>query len=224
MGSVIRFVRRHARTSATGRDSTTGTRAAHSVIKFAVAPAALARSVIKIGAHHSAGMLSRCHHFETAEAPAPMSAAMLSREDQSSMIERNEVRSDMPSHLGHLVLKRKAILSCDYDSAFGKNTAMPERMSETEEKAAFIRRVKIAREARFPTQTPMLTLLEIEQGTYKQYETRTPLPHRLIPKFCAACGVSLEWLLTGEGQGPKQLEFLEVKPTRARARQKRRAA
>jgi hypothetical protein len=93
-------------------------------------------------------------------------------------------------------------MSCDDLGTFGEIPAMPDRMSETEEKAAFIGRVRAAREARFPTQKPMLTILGIEQGTYKQYETRTPLPYRFIPKFCAACGVSIEWLLTGEGEGP----------------------
>jgi hypothetical protein len=56
--------------------------------------------------------------------------------------------------------------------------------------------------ARFDTQKPMCVILGLEQGTYKQYEIRTPLPHRYIPKFCAAAGVTMEWLLTGEGKGP----------------------
>jgi transcriptional regulator with XRE-family HTH domain len=84
---------------------------------------------------------------------------------------------------------------------------MADRMSETEEKLAFINRVKQARKQRFETQKPICTILEIDQGTYKQYETRTALPHRYIPKFCAATGVSIEWLLTGEGQGPPQPEY-----------------
>lgn len=104
---------------------------------------------------------------------------------------------------------------------------MSDRMSETEEKLAFIRRTKAAREARFPEgQKPMLTILGVEQGTYKQYETRTPLPHRYIPKFCAATGVSLDWLLTGEGKGPRVEGFIRHVPKRTRAtgRSKTRAA
>lgn len=99
-----------------------------------------------------------------------------------------------------------------------------DRMSETEEKAAFIRRTKLAREARFPTQNPMLVILGVEQGTYKQYETRTPLPHRFIPKFCAATGVSLEWLLTGEGRGPAVTPIPQSVPKRATKRHRRTAA
>lgn len=101
---------------------------------------------------------------------------------------------------------------------------MPDRMSETEEKAAFIRRTRLAREARYETQKPMLTILGIEQGTYKQYETRTPLPHRFIPKFCAATGVSVEWLLTGEGEGPAQIEYPRLVPKKVRPRKRNRAA
>lgn len=140
------------------------------------------------------------------------------------MINRKEVISDMPFDLGQLVLKRKAILSCDCGPSVGENAPMTDRMSETEEKLAFIRRVKNARMARFPTQNPMLTILGVEQGTYKQYEVRTPLPHRLIPKFCAACGISVDWLLTGEGQGPVQVENLVQKKPRAVVSRKRTRA
>lgn len=90
-----------------------------------------------------------------------------------------------------------------YDTGIDSlDNADMDRMSETEEKLSFIGRVRAARMARFATQKPMLTILGVDQGTYKQYEKRTPLPHRYIPKFCAATGVSMEWLLTGEGQGP----------------------
>lgn len=82
---------------------------------------------------------------------------------------------------------------------------MSERMSETEEKLAFIRRVRLAREARFDSQHPMCVILGIDQGTYKQYETRTELPNKYIPKFVAATGVSFEWLHTGEGKGPENM-------------------
>lgn len=96
---------------------------------------------------------------------------------------------------------------------------MADRMTETEEKAAFISRTRAAREARFDTQGPMLTILGVPQGTYKQYETRTPLPYRFIPKFCAACGVTMEWLLTGEGRGPVAIP-LPSKRERAPAKSK----
>jgi hypothetical protein len=101
----------------------------------------------------------------------------------------------MAEALGPLVLNVKANMSCDIGAENHKDGSM-DRMSETEETAAFISRVRSAREARFPDQKPMLVILDLDQGTYKQYETRTPLPRRYIPKFCAACGVTVEWLLT----------------------------
>lgn len=131
----------------------------------------------------------------------------------------------MEATIGQSVLDCKAKVSYDYERAVGDNLAMADRMSETEEKAAFIRRTRQAREARYGSQRPMLTILGVDQGTYKQYETRTPLPHRHIPKFCAATGVSLEWLLTGEGKGgPVAVEYPKEVPKRARKPQRRRAA
>lgn len=114
-------------------------------------------------------------------------------------------------------------MSYDNPARNRDNLAMADRMSETEEKLAFIGRVRAAREARFPTQRPMLTILGIDQGTYKQYERRTPLPLRFIPKFCAATGVEIEWLLTGEGVGPK-VEALPTPRKRTAKRAKQRAA
>lgn len=126
------------------------------------------------------------------------------------------VSSDMPDILGPIVLNVKADLSYDLEPAGGDTPVMADRMSESEEKAAFIGRVKEARMARFLTQKPICALLDLDQGTYKQYESRTPLPHRLIPKFVAATGVSYEWLLTGEGQGPIVLEH--IRPERKQRR------
>jgi hypothetical protein len=116
--------------------------------------------------------------------------------------------------LGQKVLVFKSKVSHDNASQHGISTAMADKLSESEQKLAFINRVRTARMARFPTQRPMLTILDIEQGTYKWYESRTPLPHRYIPKFCAATGVSIEWLLTGEGPGPIAAES----PVRKRGR------
>ena len=109
----------------------------------------------------------------------------------------------MSTPIGQFVPTFKANTSRDCEHTAWDNVSMT-RMSETEETLSFIRRVKQAREAAFETQRPMLTILGLEQGTYKQYESRTPLPHRFIPKFCAATKVSMEWLLTGEGQGPPE--------------------
>lgn len=234
MGMVLRFeARRHGRASAGSRLTTL--REANSVKRSGVTPPVFPVPESTIDCHHSGGMLSRCHHLVIADAGAPVSADIASRAPtrdpqalqdfscQRSITARNESGSDVGAmdasvtaeSLGRIVLKSKAILSHDCGQSFQDYPAAMARMSETEERLAFVRRVRMAREARFATQGPMLILLEIDQGTYKQYESRTPLPHRYIPKFCAATGVSMEWLLTGEGSGgPKTEEYPRQVQTR----------
>lgn len=202
MGEVVRFPR-HARASA-GSNAGIG-RACMAARQSSVTPSIVRPAAIETsGSQYSGGMRPRCAHLLTAEAEMSCPAALKSSDTASRVGHRSKIArgvSNMPPSLGPYVLNVKANVSCDESVAIW-DTLVMDRMSETEEKAAFISRVRAAREARFPTQKPMLTILGIDQGTYKQYETRTPLPHRFIPKFCAACGVSMEWLLTGEGPGP----------------------
>ena len=200
------------------RVASTASRAARPAIFSAVSPSDCAGAVIKIDFHHSAGIRSRCSHLRTAGALAPISAAIASGEGQSPMTDRNEVAFDIESSLGHIVLNGKANLSHDCGLAVDENGLMADKLSETEQKHAFISRVRLAREARYPTQKPILIILDIDQGLYKQYESRTPLPHRFIPKFCAATGVEIDWLLTGEGKGPVATEIAKIIPRRRRGR------
>jgi transcriptional regulator with XRE-family HTH domain len=69
--------------------------------------------------------------------------------------------------------------------------------SLTDFRHAICARTKAARERRDWTQDEMAGFLGIGQGTYKQYESRTPLPHHFIQRFCELTGVSIGWLLTG---------------------------
>ena len=69
-------------------------------------------------------------------------------------------------------------------------------------KEAIIARTKAVRENLGMSQTTLAGLLEIPQDKYKQYETRTPLPLNLIPKFCAIGQVTVYWLLTGTERDP----------------------
>ena len=66
--------------------------------------------------------------------------------------------------------------------------------------AEFIARTKQARNQSGYTQTEMATILGISQGRYKQYETRSPLPHEFIPAFCIATRVNEHWLFTGHAR------------------------
>lgn len=196
MGMVIGFSR-HARASA-------GSRAAKAVSKSAVTPAAEAFSVINIADHHSAGTLSRCHHLETAGAPAPRSAAIASREGQSSMIDRNEAKSDMPMLLRPIVLKRKDILSGDAGILKGHNVLMSPAVNTKVIKDHFTARIAYARHRAGYTQATMAEALGFGpaddpkgQSKYHKYEKRSFIPHTLIPQFCALCDVTVGWLYNG---------------------------
>lgn len=72
-------------------------------------------------------------------------------------------------------------------------------------KKEFLARTRTAREAVGMSQEAMAQALEpgMKQDTYKQYEIRTPLPHRYIPTFCAITKVDIEWLFTERGKGVK---------------------
>ena len=196
MGIVVCFPH-HARASMTSR-------AASAVRISAVTPFCEASSVERTDDHHSAGILSRCHHLETVEAPAPASAAMASRESQSSMIFRKDDKSLMSSNLGHLVLKCKANLSLDVSRALGHTVRMPENETEAQFKQEFTGRVKAARQALGWKQWQMANALDMTQDKYKQYEGRSLLPHYLIGRFCLITRIDPNWLMTGHGEKPLQ--------------------
>lgn len=73
----------------------------------------------------------------------------------------------------------------------------PEKVTPASYRAAFFKRIRTARE--FYTEEPgiMAEALGIPPGTYTRYETRTMMPHHLIPRFCQLTGVSTDWLFYG---------------------------
>lgn len=75
--------------------------------------------------------------------------------------------------------------------------------TDAEFREEFIERTKRAREASGYTQEQMAGFLGIDQGRYKQYETRSALPHVFIAKFCLLCRCEVHWLLTGLGKEPE---------------------
>ncbi len=77
-------------------------------------------------------------------------------------------------------------------------------------RAEFIARTKEARERTGRNQTDMATILGIKQDRYKQYETRSPLPHEFIAAFCLATNVSEHWLFTGRQRRVAPLEIVEA--------------
>jgi hypothetical protein len=64
-------------------------------------------------------------------------------------------------------------------------------------RAAFFKRVRTARELYSDSPQDMAKVLGIPAGTYTRYETRTMLPHHLVPRFCQITGVTPEWLFFG---------------------------
>ena len=63
-----------------------------------------------------------------------------------------------------------------------------------EQLVARTRKLRIASER---TQAEMAALLNISVDRYKKYEKRSPLPHYLVPSFCAILDVSVSFFLTG---------------------------
>jgi hypothetical protein len=102
---------------------------------------------------------------------------------------------------------------------------MTEEATASSYKAGFLGRVKAAREARFGTQTDLCEVLGLKQAIYSKYEVRSLMPHQLIPRFCKACGVTVDWLITAQGPGPRWEPVYPHKATRQKRPQKvRRAA
>lgn len=69
----------------------------------------------------------------------------------------------------------------------------------------FCRRVKEMREARARldkswTAEKMAGVLGVPTANYRKYETRTPLPHYLVPRFAAIMGVTISYVLTGKNE------------------------
>jgi hypothetical protein len=170
-----------------------------------VTPANLATSVDTTEDHHSDGILSRCHHFETAGALAPISKASASRDAQSSITERNDCNeSTMPQHVRQLVLKYKDNLSRDVKILQRHTVLMKKRETASSFKEHFTARVAYARHKAGYTQATMAEALGFgppddpsAQGKYHKYEKRSLMPHHLISRFCSLCDTTVGWLYDG---------------------------
>jgi transcriptional regulator with XRE-family HTH domain len=64
--------------------------------------------------------------------------------------------------------------------------------------AAFRERIRRLRKAKGLTAEEMALGLGIPADRYRKYESRSPLPHHLIPRFARRVGCSIEFILTGE--------------------------
>lgn len=184
MGIVLCFPR-HA-------TSNRSRRAAKSASNSTVTPEEFALDNLHSADHHSAGIELRCHHLETDVAGWPISAPRASRDGQSSMIERNEVKSDMPLVIGRRVLECKSAVSLDNELALGQTVLMGKRPKVlTAADHGIIWRTIKAREKADVSQPEIAAELGIPQDTYKNYETKRPITVRpeLIAPFCQKTGI-----------------------------------
>jgi hypothetical protein len=208
--NVIRFpARRHARASS---------RAAKRVSKSAVTPADLALSVDKTADHHSGGIRFLADHLRTATWLAPTSEAMTSNVSQSSMMEANEFKSDMPCIMGPAVPKNKSIVSHDSISHLGQPVLMDqddEDIAESAWREEFRERLRKAQGNR--TQQVMADLLGISRERYSKYVggRKSMMPTRLLPRFAMICDVDLLELIEGPR---KEKKAVEKPPQRQRSR------
>lgn len=190
--------------------------AAMSVSNSAVTPASRARGKPSKAAHHSAGIQSRCHHLETELGGCPISAPSAARVGHSSITSRKEPKV-INRTIGHAVLDCKGQQSLGRQSLdkpvdMGQNVLMggasrqkataqprgrPKTQTQIEFERRFIQNTKHIREKSGLSQNQIAEALELKQDRYKQYETRTTLPHHLIPEFLLACGASYSDLYKG---------------------------
>lgn len=177
----------------------------------AVTSADRAFSVAKIDDHHSEGIQSLCHHLVTMPAEVPISDASALRAPNaslgphSSMTEQNDLISDdMAPALGQFVLKGKAFLSLDGNSALGHIVRMAALDIEEQFKEQFIERVRQARASTGLSQVKIAEALGVPQDRYKWWEQLGEkgrlMPHHLMPRFCTICRVDYVWLGTGHGK------------------------
>jgi helix-turn-helix protein len=174
MGIVLRF--RHAASRS---------RAASSANASHDNAALRAVGVATIAVHRSGGIQRRCHHLLTLEASRPNSEAIAARVGHSSIIDRNEVNSDMDLSIGRPVLKSKPKSCHDADPAIGQTVLM----SAGAYRQGFIQRTREARIQSGLTQEEIAKKLGITQGTYKNYENNRPLPHQYVRQFCDEVGL-----------------------------------
>lgn len=208
MGTVVKF-RRHARAPSR--------REANDARTSDVTPALEALGSPQIDDQDPEGIRSRCHHLLTLRESTPISEASASRVGQRSSTARNEEIS-MPECLRQTVLDCQATLSVERTAGLGQTVLMAQtaldKQAASEFKAKIIARTALARENAGKTQEEMAAALGILQSKYHKYESRSILPHYLLPNFCLICGIGVEWMYTAP---------IEIKPLQTKKKRRRNA-
>ena|ERR1017187_246858 len=170
--------------------------AADSIFEDSIASTGTLPPVLRlIGSHHLLGT-PRWRHFLRANALTPSSSAALSTNSQSSglgfsMTQTN--RDDLSPRQG-TIRSRVNWDSLSYDGGVTDDT------DETDAKylEALLALTRALRKVKGPlwTQDKMATHIGTTLAKYKKYERRTPMPHRLIVRFCETVEVTTEDFLS----------------------------
>lgn len=80
----------------------------------------------------------------------------------------------------------------------GRSVTISGSMTPTEFRKAFVGRVRQIRESLGKEPEEMAELMGVSLDRWRKYESRTPLPHYLVPRFCRTFGVDVWYLFTGE--------------------------
>lgn len=82
-----------------------------------------------------------------------------------------------------------------------KPIGRPRKVTPSAYEEAFRRRVRAARALYTDEPKEMARALGVREDTYYRYETRTMLPHYLMPRFCEITGVTVDYLINGPRPG-----------------------
>ncbi|WP_066770015.1 helix-turn-helix domain-containing protein [Sphingobium sp. CCH11-B1] len=111
--------------------------------------------------------------------------------------------------MGQIVPYVKDNVSSDLSLRSGHNRLMtqwPEEAQFNDMLCARTARLRVEREW---TQAQMATAIGVPLDRYKKYETRSPLPPYLIPRFAMVVDRSVSYILTGKDEavarGPRRL-------------------
>ncbi len=140
------------------------------------------------GSRHLCGT-PRWRHFLREASLTPRRSANLSIKDQSSFVMTTIVRDGL-SLSQETIRPQIARDNLSYHPGMGED----EDQTDSKYLEALLALTRALRESRGPrwTQQRMADHIGTTLAKYKKYERRTPMPHRLIVRFCETVGVSTD--------------------------------